>query len=380
MINKPKVDIQQRILAHYRKPIFSLLHNNFDVTFYTGNGIKNDPPEIEVSYFKVKYLRNYYFRIFKKNFYIQTGLITKIRNNIPKVLITGAEPYNITSWILPLVCKILKIKCILWTNSNDINESGIKLFFRKLQWWGYDAYILYSSSASSWFKKNGCKSESIFVINNSLDFDNQRLIQSEINNSNLILIKKELRIADDDKLIIHIGRINKAKRLEQLIESTTLILKTHRNLKLLIIGDGPEKKKIEDLIKLKNINHNVLMIGEIYNEIKLAQLIKISDIGVFPGNGGLAVIHCLTYGTPVLVHNNLSGTQTPEAESVVQDLTGGIFQENDIQDMSRLTKDFLFPESKKQFLSKNCMEMISKYYTPQFQLKQISAAIDYVLK
>ena len=85
-----------------------------------------------------------------------------------------------------------------------------------------------------------------------------KLLYDPILNVNLINIKKKEKI--DNKFIgvnyiLSIGRLTKQKNFNLLIKAFHEILKFYPNLKLIILGEGEEKKKIEKLIdelKLKN--------------------------------------------------------------------------------------------------------------------------------
>ena len=59
-----------------------------------------------------------------------------------------------------------------------------------------------------------------------------------------------------------------------------------------------------------------------------------------PGNIGLTAIHSLTYGCPVITHDNFSN-QMPEFESIIQGKTGDFFQENDVNSLADTIQKWL---------------------------------------
>ena len=89
------------------------------------------------------------------------------------------------------------------------------------------------------------------------------------------------------------------------------------------------------------------------------------DVLVSPGEVGLTAIHSMTYGTPVITHNNFS-CQMPEHEVIIPGITGEFFDyDNPINSMSKLIPRFY---GKRSFYSKNCKEIIRKKYNPNNQL------------
>ena len=75
-------------------------------------------------------------------------------------------------------------------------------------------------------------------------------------------------------------------------------------LSVVIVGEGNEKarlqRKYSKLIK-RGLVH---FAGDIYDESKLCKYFKNAHLFVSPGNIGLTAIHSLSYGTPVVSHNN----------------------------------------------------------------------------
>ena len=58
-----------------------------------------------------------------------------------------------------------------------------------------------------------------------------------------------------------------------------------------------------------------------------------SAVCVSPGNVGLTAIHSLTFGCPVITHDNFT-MQMPEFEAIKEGVTGSFFKENDPKDLT----------------------------------------------
>jgi len=103
-------------------------------------------------------------------------------------------------------------------------------------------------------------------------------------------------------------------------------------------------------------------LGEIYDERKISRLIYESDLCVSPGNVGLSAIHSITYGTPVITHDDFK-YQMPEFEIIKPGVNGFFFKKDSVEDLARkislsLGKNFDKKAVRKEILNK---------YNPQAQ-------------
>ena len=61
---------------------------------------------------------------------------------------------------------------------------------------------------------------------------------------------------------------------------------------------------------------------------------------VSPGNVGLTAVHALSFGCPVVTHNNLPW-QGPEFECIKPGVTGDFFHQYDADDLARVVSKWL---------------------------------------
>ena len=101
-------------------------------------------------------------------------------------------------------------------------------------------------------------------------------------------------------LIGSIGRLAEQKHYDFILKNWLDIKRIKPNAKLIIIGEGPERKKYENIINDLNINDDVLLAGEIKDA---SQLLKGFDLFILPSiYEGLSVslIEALFAGVPIL--------------------------------------------------------------------------------
>lgn len=136
-------------------------------------------------------------------------------------------------------------------------------------------------------------------------------------------------------------------------------------------GSGTLFPEIPEALK-----ERLWLTGPLYDEARLAPLIYHADICVSPGNVGLAAIHCLTYGLPVITHDN-PARQGPEFEGITPGVTGDFFRKDDLEDLYRIIKRWicLSPEEREKVRDK-CYKTIEARYTPQYQIRVLKEVMN----
>ena len=92
---------------------------------------------------------------------------------------------------------------------------------------------------------------------------------------NGIELSKDLGVLppSDKKVLLSVGRLVPWKGFDVLIKSMPEILKYYPNLKLKIVGEGPQREELEKIIKILDLKDKVFLIGKLERE-KVLKLIK----------------------------------------------------------------------------------------------------------
>ena len=75
-------------------------------------------------------------------------------------------------------------------------------------------------------------------------------------------LREVLKLKPKDFVILFVGRIAEEKNIKFLIHSHKELLKKHDNMKLIIVGDGPDKDEYEEYTKKLGIEDNVIFTGK----------------------------------------------------------------------------------------------------------------------
>jgi len=373
---KKKVLIVYQYIALYRKPIFEHLSNsdNLDVSFACDIESKGNIKLVNQKFFENKQfvkLKNYWL----KNFLWQQGLINQILFGKYDVIIFLADPHFLSTWIASIIAKIKGQKVVFWTHGFIRNKSfknRLKLLFYKLT----DIILLYGEKAKSNLIHYKINKNKLFCIYNSLDYNLQKKIRESTN----INLFNKYSLFQNPKLkqIVFIGRLTPQKQLEKLIELVIELEKRGLKVNLLFIGDGEEKIKLEKTaFEKNNLMGRIKFYGKTYKEEEIAPLIMCSDVCISPGEIGLTAMHVLSYGIPIITHND-EFSQMPEYEAVIEGFTGKLFEKGSFPSMLETTIDFFNNPIKN--IHTNCIKTIENKYTPHVQRNLLENAINSLYK
>jgi N-acetyl-alpha-D-glucosaminyl L-malate synthase BshA len=108
---------------------------------------------------------------------------------------------------------------------------------------------------------------------------------------------------DNERVITHISNFRKVKRIPDIIK---IFYKIQQQIpaKLMMVGDGPEKEKAEDLCEELGITDKVIFFG---NSHEIDRILSYSDLFLLPSETesfGLAALEAMALGVPVISSNS----------------------------------------------------------------------------
>jgi len=117
----------------------------------------------------------------------------------------------------------------------------------------------------------------------------------------------KIKPAKEKSDVIFVGRLISSKNVDILIKSIKLIKGKNPEMKFLIIGDGPEKKRLEALAQKLNLEKNIKFLGFLENHDDVYALMKSSKVFVLPSvreGFGIVVIEANACGIMVITVNH----------------------------------------------------------------------------
>lgn len=286
-----------------------------------------------------------------------------------KIILTG-DILCLSNWAILFINRLSfsKNSCYLWTHGWYGREGRCKQLIKRVFFALSKGVLLYSNYAKEVAIQHHVNPNKLAVIHNSLDYPHQKSIVDTLSPSDIYTS----HFKNTHPVVIFIGRQTKQKKLFQLIHAIANLNKQNIPINLVIVGDG--KEAINNKSLANNLGVNTWFFGECYDEKTNAELIYNADLCVSPGNVGLTALHAMTFGTPVISHNDFS-SQMPEVETIVDGKTGTFFEKNSITDLQRAIYNWLEQHTNRNQIREECMSEVSKSWTPLYQLNIIESLL-----
>lgn len=159
-------------------------------------------------------------------------------------------------------CQNRDVKKIAWIH-NDITKvygNGIKASMKKKAdkkaYEAYDKLVFVSRDNKAKFEDTYNLDNDKFVIYNYIDID--KVIAKSNENINL-------PFKNDEFNIVSVARLVDQKAIDRLIRVHTKLINDGLNHKIYIIGDGPNKENLLELIKDKQVEDTFILLGQTDN-------------------------------------------------------------------------------------------------------------------
>ena len=164
----------------------------------------------------------------------------------------------------------------------------------------------------------------------------------------------------EERIFTHISNFRPVKRVEDVIKTFEIVHRTVPS-KLLMVGDGPDKRKAELLAKELGIKEDVIFLG---NSSEVPELLCYTDVFLLPSETesfGLAALEAMA-AEAVVISTNTGGL--PEVNE--HGYSGFLSNIGDVEDMAKNALKIVKDETTLQQFKNNAKE-----HTKQFSLKSI---------
>ena len=208
-------------------------------------------------------------------------------------------------------------------------------FFRKLIWKLVSKKI-HLVTAPTLLTLNYIKSQNIFDEKKIMFLPDPVYQIREIANQKNELVEEY--IDKNKKYIISIGRLTKQKNFSLLIKAFYEIKKINDQFKLIIIGEGEDKKYLESLILNLNLQNDIMLLGfkkNVFKYIKLSSLVLSTSLWEDPG---FFLIESGILNKPIISSDCPNGP----VELLSYGLGGYLFKNNQLNSLIEAFKKFTF--------------------------------------
>ncbi len=211
-----------------------------------------------------------------------------------------------------LIVKLKGKPFILWREDWDWNVKTTKRKFAKFLAGFFsrnaDAVLVPGTKHREFFTGLGVSPEKIFIMPN---VSNLVLKQEDYTNQDKIIEKLDL---EGKKTVLFVGRLIKLKGVQYLLKAFKKLLGKMEDVRLVILGDGEYRLKLEEMVHDLNLNHHVYFQGNVSNDM-LGAYYLLSNVFVLPSITThhadacpLVVNEAMYFGTPVVTSDAVGTT------------------------------------------------------------------------
>ncbi|MCP3030715.1 N-acetyl-alpha-D-glucosaminyl L-malate synthase BshA [Halobacillus sp. A1] len=262
------------------------------------------------------------------------------------------------------------IKIVTTLHGTDITVLGIDSSLKQMIKFAIDQSDRVTAVSESLVSQTREQLETVKPIDVIYNFVDER---QYFRNPNAQL-KKEYKIKEEEKVIIHVSNFRRVKRVTDVIQVFAKVREEVPS-KLLLIGDGPEYSMCYQLVKTLNLENHVLFLGKQEN---VNELLAISDLKLLLSEKesfGLVLLEAMACGVPCI------GTRVGGIPEVIDHgETGYIAELGDIDEISNYAISLLSDEKVLHQFSIQAEQVVKEKFASQTILRQYEQLYDQVIQ
>lgn len=369
-----RVVYSQHIFSHYRQGIIDRMLAAPDLEFFLagdtvdpfGTGIKGATIHDTAHYMRVPSV------VYKRGFLRQPALGRVLRELRPDAAIFCGDARFLSVWAQSMALRRRHEQVLFWTHGWLRPPQGAVGRVRHAFYRLADRLLLYGDRGKAIGVADGFAPERLHVINNSLDYPAQALVRAAVSDDELRALRVSLFGEAETPVVMCCARLTPNRGLDLLLEALRRLRDEGHCVHALLVGEGPERGALEQYARAHDLT--VHFYGACYDEATLARLFMLSHACVSPGWVGLTAVHSLTYGTPVISHDN-ARQQGPEFEAISDGETGSLFRQYDVADLAECIRLWTAAPMVSPAVRTRCWERIEQHYNPDVQMQVLRQAL-----
>jgi len=184
--------------------------------------------------------------------------------------------------------KLLKAPCVVWGRGSDIYLPGrFTMMTSKLILQNADAVLALTEDMKQ--KMWEICDKDISVVSNGVDLERFKTSSGDQREGNA-------------KTIIFVGRLHPVKGVQYLIEAMAIVHQEMPDVKLVIVGDGVERSRLEELAERLNLNSCIQFAGQVPQE-SIPRLMHQADVFALSSlseSFGMVNLEAMASGLPIV--------------------------------------------------------------------------------
>jgi glycosyltransferase involved in cell wall biosynthesis len=328
-------------IARYNA-INRIINGNLEVWFCQRNKKEDRKsfPKIQFKYKEIKYFG-----------FEAIVLLNNYKKQLERIVYCGWNSwvYLYAFWF----CKRNGIRSTLWSGSTVFEGNFFRMISLPLVKYlvkNTDDYLAYGTRAKEYLIRLGAKEDKIKIFLNSVDCDYFQKMAQKLKKRRFDL-RNKFNIPLTDTIFLYVGQLIARKGIKELMKAFEKVHNQHKDITLVIAGDGALKNEILSFIREK---HGVKIRYLGYREYnQLPEVYAVSDVLVLPSKEevwGLVVNEALSCGIPVLV-SQFAGSSV----DLIDKENGEIIDDISVGGIAKFIDRFL-EKNKKYVISSSILE------------------------
>jgi glycosyltransferase involved in cell wall biosynthesis len=201
----------------------------------------------------------------------------------------------------------------------------------------------------------------ITIVHNSINIDRV----AAISRRDADALRVRLGIDESERVVLAVGRLSHEKGHADLIAAFEIIVKTHPQTKMVIIGDGPERERLEARARSSGLSDRIIFTGQVSDA---SVYYRVADALALPSHSEGSpnvLLEAMSAGLPVVA------TRVGGVPEIVEDEESALLvAARDSQSMARAVIRLLDDRDLPQRLTAAAREKV-KNYSPESRLQTL---------
>lgn len=217
----------------------------------------------------------------------------------------------------------------------------------------FDYYVCVSDNFKDMLVKRGFNRDKIFVLYNGIDID------QKIDFVPKTAFFEKYKINYNGELVVGIAaRLDKVKDHETFINACNKTLEVNPDIIFLVAGDGPEKKKLEEMVKNYGIENKVFFLGFVKDKYSFFNAIDINVLTSVSESFPYVILEAALLNVPTI------STRTGGIPEIIKnDETGYLFEVSDYEKLSQYILKLYEDRDLLKELGDNINNTVKKHYS-----------------
>ena len=258
------------------------------------------------------------------------------------------------TWLAKHIIYKFNIPCVSWLPGipGKIQQKHIRAMINQKH------FSLFSHGAPVLFLKNDMHIYNFVEVSPGIELDKIDKIKNYFDKKDF---RNKIGIDENDIVGITVARLIPIKNIIFLIKALQLVVQSHPEYKHLIVGDGPMRSELKDIVAHSNLKKKIIFIGFVPNQ-DVYKFLQSADLFVLTStyeSFSIALLEAMANSLPVIV------TDVGYMGTLVRQSNGGkIIESNNIKQLYEAIKLMVEDKNKRIEFGKNGRRYVEQFDWP----------------